>query len=263
MCWLLLALAPAWAQEAGDIKLSISKDGTVKEVLDVLCAKIDGSLLVRSSDVDLSRKVSIQMKDATVNQVLGKLFGGTDVKWTISGKQIQIYRPQTREPQPSQSTKRTLTGIVADSNGEPVIGAAVMLEGSNVATTTDALGQWTLTVPQDAKALNIVSLGYEDTILPLGRATDYYTVIKENISVLDESVVVGYGVQKKSVLTAAISSVKSDQLSTVAPTRVDNVLRGMVSGVTITASSGQPGAATQVRVRGQTPGGTLFTRYQK
>ena len=250
MCWLLLALAPAWAQDAGDIKLSISKDGTVKEVLDVLCAKIDGSLLVRSSDVDLSRKVSIQMKDATVNQVLGKLFGGTDVKWTISGKQIQIYRPQTREPQPSQNTKRTLTGIVADSNGEPVIGAAVMLEGSNVATTTDALGQWTLTVPQDAKALNIVSLGYEDTVLPLGRATDYYTVIKENISVLDESVVVGYGVQKKSVLTAAISSVKSDQLSTVAPTRVDNVLRGMVSGVTITASSGQPGAATQVRVRG-------------
>lgn len=250
MCWLLLALAPAWAQEAGDIKLSISKDGTVKEVLDVLCAKIDGSLLVRSSDVDLSRKVSIQMKDATVNQVLGKLFGGTDIKWTISGKQIQIYRPQTREPQPSQNTKRTLTGIVADSNGEPVIGAAVMLEGSNVATTTDAFGQWTLTVPQDAKALNIVSLGYEDTVLPLGRATDYYTVIKENISVLDESVVVGYGVQKKSVLTAAISSVKSDQLSTVAPTRVDNVLRGMVSGVTITASSGQPGAATQVRVRG-------------
>ena len=250
MCWLLLALAPALAQEAGDIKLSISKDGTVKEVLDVLCTKIDGSLLVRSSDVDLSRKVSIQLKDATVNQVLGKLFGGTDVKWTISGKQIQIYRPQTREPQPSQNTKRTLTGIVADSNGEPVIGAAVMLEGSNVATTTDALGQWTLTVPQDAKALNIVSLGYEDTVLPLGRATDYYTVIKENISVLDESVVVGYGVQKKSVLTAAISSVKSDQLSTVAPTRVDNVLRGMVSGVTITASSGQPGAATQVRVRG-------------
>ncbi len=250
MCWLLLALAPAWAQDAGDIKLSISKDGTVKEILDVLCAKIDGSLLVRSSDVDLSRQVSIQLKDATVNQVLGKLFGGTDVKWTISGKQIQIYRPQVREAKPSQSTRRTLTGIVADSNGEPVIGAAVMLTGTNVATTTDALGQWTLSVPQDAKALNIVSLGYEDTMLSLGRATDYYTVIKENISVLDESIVVGYGVQKKSVLTAAISSVKSDQLSTVAPTRVDNVLRGMVSGVTITASSGQPGAATQVRVRG-------------
>ena len=108
MCWLLLSLAPAWAQDAGNIKLSISQDGTVKEVLDVLCAKIDGSLLVRSSDVDLTRQVNVQMKDATVNEVLGKLFGGTDVKWTISGKQIQIYRPQTREPQPSQNTKRTL-----------------------------------------------------------------------------------------------------------------------------------------------------------
>ena len=205
MCWLLLSLAPAWAQDAGNIKLSISQDGTVKEVLDVLCAKIDGSLLVRSSDVDLTRQVNVQMKDATVNEVLGKLFGGTDVKWTISGKQIQVYRPQAPEAQPGQNTDRTLTGIVADTNGEPVIGAAVMLEGTNVATTTDALGQWMLNVPQDAKALNIVSLGYEDTVLPLGRATDYYTVVKENISVLDESIVVGYGIQKKSVLTAAIS----------------------------------------------------------
>lgn len=251
MCWLLLSLAPALAQDAGNIKLSISQNGTVKEVLDVLCTKIDGSLLVRSSDVDLTRKVNVQMKDATVNQVLGKLFGGTDVKWTISGKQIQIYRPQVSEPQFGQNTKRTLTGVVVDSNGEPVIGAAVMLGGgTDVATTTNDLGHWTLTVPSDAKFLNIVSLGYEDTVLSLGRATEYYTVVKEDISLLDESVIVGYGVQKKSVLTAAISSVKSDQLSTVAPTRVDNVLRGMVSGVTITSSSGQPGASTQVRVRG-------------
>ena len=251
MCWILLSLAPAWAQDAGNVKLSISQDGTVKEILDVLCAKIDGSLLVRSSDVDLTRKVNVQMKDATVNQVLGKLLGGTDVKWTISGKQIQIYRPQVRESQSDQHTKRTLTGIVADSNGEPVIGAAVMLgAGTDAATTTDDLGRWTLTVPSDARYLNIVSLGYEDAVLSLGRATEYYIVVKEDISLLDESIVVGYGVQKKSVLTAAISSVKSDQLSTVAPTRVDNVLRGMVSGVTITASSGQPGASTQVRVRG-------------
>ena len=74
--------------------------------------------------------------------------------------------------------------------------------------------------------------------------------LKEDISLLDESVVVGYGVQKKSVVTAAISSVKGEQLSGIAPTRVDNVLKGMVSGVTITPSSGQPGSGTRVRVRG-------------
>lgn len=244
-------MATAWAQDARDVRLSVSHDGTVKEVLDILCTEIDGSLLVRNSDVDLTRKVSIHVEEATVSEILGTLFGRSDVKWTISGKQIQIYRPQPQEPQQPVSKDRTLSGTITDSNGEPVIGAAVILTGdSKVATTTDDSGYWTLSVPQDSKSLKVISLGYEDALVTLNSATDYQTMLKENISLLDESIVVGYGVQKKSVLTAAISSVKSDQLSTVAPTRVDNVLRGMVSGVTITSSSGQPGAATQVRVRG-------------
>lgn len=251
MCWLLMSLASAWAQDTGNVRLSVSHDGTVKEVLDVLCTEIDGSLLVRNSDVDLTRKVSIKMNDVTVSEVLTKLFGGSDVKWTISGKQIQIYRPQAKEPSQSNAIARTVKGTVTDVNGEPVIGAAVILaENNKIATTTDDLGRWTLSVPQSSQTLTVVSLGYVDALIVLGRASDYLTLLKENISLLDESIVVGYGVQKKSVLTAAISSVKSEQLATVAPTRLDNVMRGMVSGVTITSSSGQPGSSTQVRVRG-------------
>ena len=230
MCWLLLSLAPAWAQDAGDIRLSISHDGTVKEVLDVLCTEIDGSLLVRNSDVDLTRKVNLDMEGVTVNEVLNSLFAGSDVKWTVYGKQIQIYRPQVRETQQTPKGNRTISGIITEVNGAPVIGAAVMLDGTNIATTTDDEGYWTLDVPVSAKSLKVVSLGYEDGYVSLTQANDYYTTLKEDISILEESVVVGYGVQKKSVLTAAISSVKAEQLSNVASTRVDNVLRGMVSG---------------------------------
>jgi len=244
----LLTLAPAWAQDTGKERVSLSCDGTVNEVLDVLCDQIDGSLLVRSTDVDLSRHVSIHMENVTVNDVLGRIFEGSDIKWTISGKQIQIYRP--RVPNPQQEENRTVSGKVTDENGEPVIGAVVVLEGTQIAATTDMDGRWTLSIPQTAKALKVVCLGYEDRWLSLGRATDYPLVLKEDISLLDESVVVGYGVQKKSVVTAAISSVKGDQLGGIAPTRVDNVLKGMVSGVTITPSSGQPGSGTRVRIRG-------------
>ena len=88
MCWLLMSLASAWAQDAGNVRLSVVHDGTVKEILDILCSEIDGSLLVRNSDVDLTKKVSIQVKDKTINEVLDQLFGDTDVKWTVSGKQI-------------------------------------------------------------------------------------------------------------------------------------------------------------------------------
>ncbi len=249
--WLLLTVGPAFAQDAGAVRLSVSRDGSVKEVLDAICSDINGSLLVRSTDVDLSRTVSIHMKDATLDEVLSRIFDGSDVKWTVSGKQIQIYRPQVREPQgQSQQGNRTVSGSVLDEKGEPVIGAAVFVEGTSIASITDLNGQWTLSVPTSTKSLKVSCIGYEDVDLPLGKDSTYPLVLKENIDILEESVVVGYGVQKKSVVTAAISSVKGDQLSGIAPTRVDNVLKGMVSGVTITPSSGQPGSGTRVRIRG-------------
>ena len=248
-CFAVLTLSPLWAQDAGNRRISVSRDATVREVLDDLCEAIDGSLLVRSTDVDMSRKVSIHMDGATVNEILSRIFEGSDVKWTLSGKQIQIYRPQNRETK-TQNDKRTLGGVIVDESGQPVIGAAVMLEGTQTAATTDLDGRWKLVVPVSAHTLKISCLGYADQWLSLSSATDYTVVLKEDISLLEESVVVGYGVQKKSVVTAAISSVKGDQLSGIAPTRVDNVLKGMVSGVTITPASGQPGSGTRVRIRG-------------
>ena len=129
--WLVLSLSPVWAQDAGSMKISISRDGTVKEVLDDLCDAIDGSLLVRSTDVDLSRKVSVHMEGATVNELLSRIFDGSDIKWTISGKQIQVYRPQAHNQQPPLSGgNRTVSGIILDESGQAVIGAAIMLEGT-------------------------------------------------------------------------------------------------------------------------------------
>lgn len=250
ICYLLISLAPAWAQDAGNVRISINHEGSVKEVLDIVCAEIDGNLLVRNSDVDLTRKVSIRLQDTTVQEVLEKLFSAYDVKWTISGRQILIYRPKQEDNTPAQSTLRRIEGCVRDAGGEPVAGAAVFVEGLENATTTDLNGDWTMSVPQSSNSFRVACLGYEDALVRITSASMYNVVLKDNVSFLDEAVVVGYGVQKKSILTAAISSVKSDQLANVAPTRVDNVLRGMVSGVTITASSGQPGAPTQVRVRG-------------
>ena len=245
----VLALTNALAQNAENLKVSVSCDGTVQQALDVLCDKLDVSLLVRSTDVDLSRKVSVHVDGAEVGDVLARIFDGTDVKWTVSGNQIQIYRPQASEPA-QQSKARTVSGVIVDESGEPVIGAAVILEGTQTAATTDLDGRWSLSVPQNTRSLRIACMGYEDQWLSLGRETEYTMTLREDISLLEESVVVGYGVQKKSVVTAAISSVKGDQLSGIAPTRVDNVLKGMVSGVTITPASGQPGSGTRVRVRG-------------
>lgn len=140
-------------------------------------------------------------------------------------------------------------GTVKDSAGEPVIGAAVIVEGTTNGTTVDFDGTFVLNaVPSDA-VLVVSSIGYKTVKVPVGGG-NLNIVLEEDTQMLEETVVVGYGVQKKSVVTAAISSITSDDLKATAATRIDNLLQGMTSGVTVTSTSGAPDAGSQIRIRG-------------
>jgi TonB-linked outer membrane protein, SusC/RagA family/TonB-dependent outer membrane receptor, SusC/RagA subfamily, signature region len=142
-------------------------------------------------------------------------------------------------------------GTVKDVSGEPVIGAAVMVQGTSTGTTTDIDGAYVIkgNVAPDA-VLVVSSIGYKTlTVNVAGRAIIDF-VLKEDALLLDDVVVVGYGVQKKSVVTASIAKVSSDDLSKVAPIRVDAALKGLAAGVNVTANSGQPGESSRIRIRG-------------
>lgn len=140
-------------------------------------------------------------------------------------------------------------GTVKDSAGEPVLGASVLVEGTTNGTVVDFDGSFVLNgVSRDA-VLIVSSLGYKTVKIPAGGGI-IDVILEEDTQMLDDVVVVGYGVQKKSVVTAAISSITSDDLKKTSATRVDNLLQGMTSGVTVTSTSGAPDAGSQIRIRG-------------
>lgn len=146
----------------------------------------------------------------------------------------------------------SVTGTVTSAtDNEPVIGASVMVKGQQgVGVTTDIDGNFTIKVPVKT-VLVVSSVGYQSREVTASAEGQHLTVIlSEDSKVLDDVVVIGYGVQKKSVVTAAISKIDNDELAVTAPVRMDNALKGLTSGVTVTSSSGQPGAAARVRVRG-------------
>ena len=130
-----------------------------------------------------------------------------------------------------------------------MIGAAVMVDGTSIGTTVDLDGNFAFNeaIPSDA-VLVVSSIGYKTARVPVGGSLNI--VLEEDTTMLEETVVVGYGVQKKSVVTAAISSITSDDLKKTAATRVDNLLQGMTSGVTVTSTSGAPDSGSQIRIRG-------------
>lgn len=138
-------------------------------------------------------------------------------------------------------------GTVTDSQGEPLIGVTVFEKGTSKGASTDVDGKFKLTVA-DGAMLRFSYVGYDP--LEMKAAPSMNVVLKENANTLEEVVAIGYGSQKKSVVTAAISKVGSDELELTSPVRMDNALKGLASGVTVTSSSGQPGAAARVRIRG-------------
>lgn len=141
-------------------------------------------------------------------------------------------------------------GTVKDASGQPVIGAAVLVEGTSTGTTVGTDGSFAINANVSPDAVLVVtSIGYKTVSVPVGNGT-VDVVLEEDLQMLEETVVVGYGVQKKSVVTASISSITSEDLKTQSQTRVDNLLQGLSSGVVVTSPSGAPDAASQVRIRG-------------
>lgn len=140
--------------------------------------------------------------------------------------------------------------VVSGTDNEPLPGVNVVVKGNtSTGTITDFNGTFTLSAPADA-ILSISYIGFKSQEIAVKGHKDIKTVLQEDSETLDEVVVVGYGVQKKSVVTASIAKVSADDLASTAPVRMDNALKGLASGVTVTSSSGQPGAAAQIRVRG-------------
>lgn len=148
---------------------------------------------------------------------------------------------------PASAQKQLFTGVVKDALGEPIIGASVVEKGSSNGSITDLDGNFKVSV-EPGTTLVVSYIGYQTQ--EVKAKANMNITLKEDDKLLDEVVVVGYGVQKKSVVTASIAKVSSDDLEGKAPVRVENALKGLAAGVNVTSSSGQPGAAPKVRIRG-------------
>jgi len=143
-------------------------------------------------------------------------------------------------------------GVVTSADdGQPIPGVSVVVKGTTNGTTTDIDGNYTVNAPGHS-TLIFSFVGMTSQEIQVNMQTAINVVLATEHTNIDEVVVVGYGVQKKSVITGAISSIKSKDLEKVAPGRVDQALQGRVSGVTIASNSGQPGDAATIRVRGVT-----------
>lgn len=146
--------------------------------------------------------------------------------------------------------QQTISGTVKDAKGEPVIGAGVVVEGTQNGAMTDIDGHWTLSVPANSTIV-ASCIGYTDVKVAVSAGRSVYDITLEESSLyLEDVVVIGYQTVKRRDLTGSVSSVNSKQLSTAPVANVAQALQGKLAGVNVVSQDGRPDATINIRVRG-------------
>jgi TonB-dependent starch-binding outer membrane protein SusC len=226
-------------------KLTLNlKDATLKEVISQIEGQSSYSFLYKADVINFNEKVNIETSNTSIEKVLNNLFSEKNIQYKIIDNSLIVLLPSA-----AQQTK--ITGKVTDaSNGETLPGVNVIVEGTTVGTITDGNGQYSLDVPNANSNLIFSFIGYTtETEAIKGRQVIDIALVPD-IKKLDEVVVVGYGVQKKKLVTGATVQVSGENLQRLSTTSALTALTSQSPGVSILPVSGQPGDGFKVNIRG-------------
>lgn len=197
--------------------------------------------------VDPDKLVSIDVANGPLSSALDKLFAEDNITYTIRDK--KIFLAAKPAPAPVIVREDEIKGRVLDSNGNPVIGASVIVKGTTTGASTNIDGYFALASVDRNAVLEISSLGYVKQEVKADR-TDITVVLAEDTTLMDEVVVVGYGIQRKSDITGSVASVKASELQAAPSASTAQALQGRVAGVVVQNTSGDPAGSTSIRIRG-------------
>ena len=228
------------------------QDAKLETVFNEITRQTGLSVAYSRPMVNPNELVSVTAKDEDISSVLSRLFKGKDIVYEIEKQNVFLRKRVNGSDTSSVSRKNiAVKGRVVDQNGEPVIGANIIVKGTSNGAVTDLEGNYQLSDVADNAMLEFSYLGYQSLIL---KATDNrvaYVVMHEDVETIEEVVVVGYGVQKKANLTGAVSSINMDEILGNRPvSTVSNVLMGAMPGLQVTGTSGRPGGDLSFNIRG-------------
>lgn len=247
--FLFLSLGVAIANNSYAQSTSLSLDmpnSSIANVLEAVENQSDFSFIYDANVVNTNRKVSVNVNNKNIFDLLNKLFGDTDIAYTVVNQKIILNK---KEAIMQQSVKK-LTGVVADKTGEPIIGANVLQKGTTNGTITDLDGKFSLEVP--ANCVIVISyIGFNPQEMKYTGQSTLNVQLAEDTQNLDEVVVTALGIKKKeSSLTYSTQQVGGDELTRAKDPNMINALAGKTAGVQINKSSSGLGGSAKVAIRG-------------
>ncbi|WP_445735975.1 SusC/RagA family TonB-linked outer membrane protein [Mariniflexile sp.] len=245
-----------------NVKVTLDcKEMKIEDVLSEIERKTDFKFLYEKDVFQKHKIVSISSSKEKLSSILKTLFKNSDVDFKIIDKQIILLKKAKEETAIIDSIKKTfnklfqqeISGKITNTKGEPLPGATIVVKGTNKGVSADFDGNYRIAVVDEAKVFTVSYVGYETKDVEILGRSIINIELKEDVTSLSETVIIGYGKVKRENLTGSVGTVDVKNITNQAPTiNLDYALQGQVSGVYVTSSSGQPGAAARVRIRGNT-----------
>jgi TonB-linked SusC/RagA family outer membrane protein len=265
LCTVILAnTGNAQLKSIEDVKVSLNlKERSLAVFFKQVESKTDFKFTYTDNLVDLKQPITVVENNISLYDVLVAVSIQTHLNFVQVNENIHVksdVKNKRNSVEIAQLMEVTVSGKVTDDNGDPLPGASVTVAGTTTGTVTDIDGNYTITVP-DGATLIFSYIGFEAMRVAVDNRSQIDVTLKIDAKSLEEVVVVGYGTQKKSLVTGAISSIDEKELTTISSSRVEQALQGRTSGVYVLPASGSPGSNVQVRIRGTGSNGNSEPLY--
>lgn len=247
-----LIFTSAWANSFSQAsKLSLNLDKvTVQELIQEIEDQTKFYFLYQDEIFQKDQKVTIQVENESLESILKQFAEQASVDVEVTDYQI-ILKRKVNGLSSFLQQRKSISGVVAGNDGKPIPGVTVVVKGTATGTITDNDGAFQLEIPADAETLQFSFVGMETLEVSIAGKVQFFVTMNEETIGIGEVVAIGYGTLKKSDLTGAVTSVKSENFNKGVVNSPGQLLQGKVSGVNITSSSGAPGSGQRIIIRGQ------------
>ena len=235
-----------------------SNSATVNQLINEIEKQTDYLVVYSNREVDTNRKILFQNRSNKVSTYLDEAFSDTDIGYNFENDYIVLSkRAHQNAATLSQAIQavqqgRTVTGKVTDENGEPIIGATIMLKGTDTGVVSDTNGRYSINVPNRDAVLVFSYIGFLTKEIPVGDQREINVTFSEDLIGLEEVVVIGYGSIRTADVTSAVVSVKPESYTQGSVRDIGQLIQGKVAGLIINTTSGDPTGSSSIRLRGNT-----------
>ncbi|MFI3280368.1 MAG: TonB-dependent receptor [Rikenellaceae bacterium] len=237
---LLMAIALPQSLLAKGITLSVDS-ASVRDAIEMLHGVEDRSIVVKSSGIDMNRKVSFALYEASIEELLDAIFEGQEISYVINDKSITVTKKVAASaPSTAASVEKRsdIVGVVLDADAQPMIGATVVVEGTNIGTVTNYNGEFSLKCDRFPSELIVSLLGYKNASVIINSYDAITVTLEEDVTIIDDVVVVGYGRQKRVNVTGAVGTISGEDLKNRSVTNAAAAIQGADPSLFVSLGNG-------------------------